>query len=344
MPDTVATKKIASLELARVLAIFAIIGLHCQMAMSYFQFNEIPWVGYIINQLARFAVPLFFLLSGYFIQPKLSAQPLNTLKHYAQPIAKVWLVWSIICLLVPFNALNVAQHGYLGERQGYWGYLMSAPLNSALEGGLVHLWFLPALVIAVAILASLIHLKQTKLMLPLAIMLYVYGVLAGSYQDLTQLWTPFFTRNGPFFSTLMVLIGFMFREHKFTVSAAQAVALMLTGMGLHFAEAYWLMGYDVPFNGHDFLFGTGLWGAGVFLWFLSKPTLGNHPWVFAISKSMLGIYVSHLLIVIMMMNVTGFLQLTDLPKDIVVYIGALIVTFLLVKGLERTPLSKVLFR
>ncbi len=62
-------QKIASLEFARIIAMFAIIGLHCQMALTYWQWDGIPWVGYMLNQLARFAVPLFFLISGYLIQP-----------------------------------------------------------------------------------------------------------------------------------------------------------------------------------------------------------------------------------------------------------------------------------
>ncbi|MCV6069875.1 hypothetical protein OFP26_30320, partial [Escherichia coli] len=70
---------------------------------------------------------------------------------------KIWLVWSVISLLMPFQWQVVAEAGYLAERQGYCEYLASAPLNSLLEGGLVHLWFIPALVIAVAIIACLVR-------------------------------------------------------------------------------------------------------------------------------------------------------------------------------------------
>lgn len=36
--------KIASLELGRIIAMLAIIGLHCQMALTYWQIDDIPWV------------------------------------------------------------------------------------------------------------------------------------------------------------------------------------------------------------------------------------------------------------------------------------------------------------
>ncbi len=54
-------RKIASLEFARIIAMVAIVGLHCQMALTYWQWDGVPWVGYLHNQLARFAVPLFSL-------------------------------------------------------------------------------------------------------------------------------------------------------------------------------------------------------------------------------------------------------------------------------------------
>lgn len=267
------TKKIASLEFARIIAMFAIVGLHCQMALTYWRWDEVPWIGYIFNQLARFAVPLFFLISGYLIQPKLRTNPVETLKGYAKPLLKIWLVWSAICLLVPFRWQVVAEAGYLAERQGYWGYLMSNPINSLLEGGLVHLWFIPALIIAVAIIAFLVRIGMMQLLLPTAVLLYIYGVFAGSYVTLTDLPAPFFTRNGPFFCTLLVVLGYLARQHQWQWSRNNTIRLILIGMAIHFAEAYYLMDYEIAFNSHDFLFGTVIWSLGVFMWLLAIQTL-----------------------------------------------------------------------
>lgn len=335
---------IASLELGRVVAILAIIGLHCQMALSYALIDEVPWVGYILNQAARFAVPLFFLISGYLIQPKLMRSPWETLTSYSKPLLKVWLAWSIISLLMPFNLGKVMEVGYLAEREGYWGFLMSTPLNSLFEGGLVHLWFIPALICAVAILAVLIEMKLTKAILPLALALYLYGVLAGSYAPLTELEAPIFTRNGPFFSTLLVAVGFMIRENNWRLSSNQSLVMAGLGITIHFGEAAWLMGYDVAFNINDFLAGTALWGAGVFMWLLANPSLGDTAWVRAISSRMLGIYVSHLLLIIVMFNICGMLGITGLSKDILTYSMTIILSFGLVVALEKSPLRRVLLR
>lgn len=107
------------------------------------------------------------------------------LRRYCSPLLRVFVVWSVISLLMPFNFQVLAEHGYLAERQGYWGFLAQTPLNSLLEGGLVHLWFIPALILAATITACLAKAKRLEMLIPLAFVLYVYGVLAGSYQVVT---------------------------------------------------------------------------------------------------------------------------------------------------------------
>ncbi|RTZ17731.1 fucose 4-O-acetylase [Vibrio aquaticus] len=337
-------KKIISIEFGRVVAICAIIAMHCQMFISYWQYDGTPWLGYVFNQATRFAVPLFFLISGYLIQPKLIVDPTTTLKQYLSPLLKIFLVWSAICLAMPFNLGTVTEAGYLAERQGYWGYLAQTPLNTLFEGGLVHLWFIPALMCAAAITALLSKLNKIDLLIPLAFTLYVYGVLAGSYQGLTEFWSPIFTRNGPFFSTLLFAIGFTIRQKNIQATARQALTLALLGFAMHFAEALLLNQFEQPFNANDFLFGTVLWGTGCFMWLLAKPTLGENRWLTKQSKYVLPMYVAHLPMIIVMMNVSGILQLSGFSKDMTVLFGAFVFTYLVVRLVEKTPLYRWLFR
>lgn len=338
------SNRIASLEFGRVMAMFAIILLHCHILHDAPLINEVPWVGYVINQLARFGVPFFFILSGYLIQPKLTQNPIATLKNYSQPLMKIWLVWSVICLLMPFNLEVVISQGYLAERMGYWGWLMQTPLNTLMEGGLVHLWFLPGLVCAVTVIALCIRFNAMSMMPYIAVGLYLYGVAGGSYGTLTEIWTPFFTRNGPFFSTLMVWIGFEIRRTSFTMSYARAALMAAAGLVIHFAEASWLYGYDVPFNSHDFLLGTSLWGTGLFMMLLVNPTFGNKPVVFKLASMVLGVYVAHLPIMIVLHNVAGALSITGYVRDLAITGGTLFISLIFVWAISRTPLQKVLIR
>ena len=105
-----------------------------------------------------------------------------------------------------------------------------------------------------------------------------------------------------------------------------------------------ILKFDIAFNIHDFLFGTALWGMGTFMWLLANPNVGNYGWVRAISNRMLGIYVSHLLIIILLFNVCGVLGITELAKDVTVFFGTVLLSFGLVVAIEKSPLRHMLLR
>ncbi|CCO44165.1 putative Acyltransferase family protein [Vibrio nigripulchritudo SOn1] len=338
------SNKIASLELGRLIAMFAIIFLHSQSLNHPNASDAVIWTGYALNQLSRFAVPFFFLLSGFLIQPKLSRDPFTTLKNYSLPLIQVWLVWSVICLLMPFNWHAFLTNGYIAERSGYWEWLLQNPLNTFFEGGLVHLWFIPGLLCAVAIIAVGVRFNWTRGLILIAGGLYVFGVLAGSYREVTGIEFPIFTRNGPFFSTLMVLIGFEIRRLNLTMNIQSAIIVALVGLSLHMGEAEILTAYGTPFNTHDFLAGTPIWATGLFFILLANPDWGRREWVMSLSKLVLGIYVAHLPIQILVDNLVRFAGLEAFTRDFVLVSGTLICSVLFVWSLSKTPLKKVLFR
>ncbi|WP_028862797.1 acyltransferase [Psychromonas aquimarina] len=336
--------RIASLEFMRVIAMAAVIAIHTRLFIDAPIINGHAWLADVVNQLSRFAVPFFFLLAGFLIQPKLMNSPLSVMRRYNAPLLKVWLVWTAICLILPTRLNTVMEQGYLGERQAYWNFLLDTPLNSFLEGGLVHLWFLPALIIAVVMTGLFVHFKLLKLLLPAAALLYIYGVLAGSYASITEIGSPFLTRNGPFFSFLMVVIGFEIRRFEFRLSAQSALLMLSAGLLGHFAEAYWLFTKEVAFSSHDLLLFTPLWASGLFFFLLAKPLLGDHPLTYWLSKSILPIYVCHLSIVIVFYNIAGIFAVSGLARDALLFFGTIISSIAFVKLVEKTSVQKYLFR
>ncbi|MDA9556628.1 acyltransferase family protein [Vibrio sp.] len=336
--------RISSLDLGRVLAIIGVILIHSGAFVAYPHINGEPWIGDLINQLSRFAVPFFFITAGYFLYPKLLSSPKSTALQYCLPLLKVWLIWSVVYLALPFDFAKALEQGYFAEREGYWNYLMGNPLNTLFEGGMVHLWFLPSLVIAVAIIAGFIHKNQWALLSSLSIVLFIYGVLAGSYREHTGLESIIFTRNGPFFSTLLVFIGCYIRRANVSLNLGQSLLLMLVGLVGHLSEAFYLKDLGVSFRSHDFLFFTPVWAFGLFMCLLSQPQLVTHHRVKSIADSTMGIYLSHMLIMIYLFHFSNFLGVTGYAKTIMLVIGIFFVSLLFTKCIEKTPLKAYLIR
>ncbi|BBR41538.1 hypothetical protein WP3W19E03_40630 [Aeromonas veronii] len=236
--------RISSIECGRVLAILAVMTIHVSPFAN--PFNPALWGGEswlwlsgTINQLCRFAVPLFFLCAGYFLQPKLTREaPLTVAWRYCRPLLLLWLVWSLVYLLVPFNPLDAVQQGYLASLRGQWQFQLADPLNGWLVGGMIHLWFLPALIMAVTLLALCYRLGKPTLALWLGLGLYLLALLGGSYAKplLGAEWL-LLTRNGPFFSLLFVALGALLRQRQWQPDARTGWQLLLGGVALYGCEA-----------------------------------------------------------------------------------------------------------
>ncbi|WP_235860169.1 hypothetical protein [Photobacterium aquimaris] len=61
--------RVASFECGRIIATIAIIALHCQIFMQAPLFNGQPLLGMGLNQMSRFAVPLFLLWLATLFNP-----------------------------------------------------------------------------------------------------------------------------------------------------------------------------------------------------------------------------------------------------------------------------------
>lgn len=338
------TKRISSLELGRIISMIGVIIIHAGVFRKLILIDGQPWITMLLGQASRFAVPFFFILSGYFIQPKLAAKPFKTLKDYSQPLLKLWLIWSAIYLVIPTNIKQVLYKGYLIERINYWQRLASQPLNLLFEGGAVVLWFLPGLICALAIISVTIRLNAPNLIVLIAILLYIYGLMAGSYQPIFGLEAPFNTRNGPFLSTLLVVLGYEFRRKNFALPLNTALIVMILGMVLHFTEAFYLIQWGKRFGGHDFLLGTPIWAMGMFLALLAVPQLGANTRLVELSKYTLGIYLCHTIIIIYLRYLYNFMKINPWFQELTVVPMTFLLSVIFIQALSKTPLRNLLIR
>lgn len=342
--------RISSIECGRMVAIIAVMVIHISPFANPFDPNAWNWtidiyLSGFLNQITRFAVPFFFLCSGYFLQPKMGAgAPLAVAWRYCRPLLILWLVWSALYAVIPFDPLAAWQYGYLEAMAFQWQMLLADPLNQWWVGGMVHLWFLPALMLAVLILALCQLVRRPGLALVLGVTLYLLALLGGSYgKPLLGAEWALMTRNGPFFSLLFVALGFMIRQHHWTLSSPLALRLLWVGMLGYLLEGLLLkLVWQIPFGRHDFLLCSVPWAVGLFCWLLANPTLGRGSWFERQAPKVLGLYCLHMLLVIWLFPLSS--KWMNPGWELVKPLVLLACSLALYGILTRLPLASLLLR
>lgn len=130
--------RIQSVDCFRVLAIFAVIAIHT----TPFYYgkpagHELDLV-IIINQSARFAVPFFLIISGYFWSEKIQRNPdiPDVSIKSAQRVGVIFVLWSSIYLAIGAarSFVNGGQAGLLNDVAYAISLLVNKPITSLLQG------------------------------------------------------------------------------------------------------------------------------------------------------------------------------------------------------------------
>ena len=296
--------RIESVDSIRALAILSVIAIHTSPFLgNAFTESVFLQVGVVINQLSRFAVPFFFVISGYFWGLKIRRGDKLTVvsKDVAFRIFIVFIVWSIIYMF-PYGLAFTFEHSFFELlKNAFWyiKYLLNNPIIIFFQGTKVHLWFLVSLLFAVFICSIFTHLKFEKSLYIFAFFIYVFGVLCKAYSV-----TPiglninFDTRNGPFFSTFLFSAGYYLT--RFTPNQKWLLygfGIFILGIISHFIEIYLLMKFFAVTPIQDYVFGTCLMGIGAAVFSLSNSRFLKLPYLSVFGKITLGIYAIHFIFV-----------------------------------------------
>ena len=294
--------RIRSVDTFRVLAIFAVIALHTARYAGPDAVGARLDAATLLNQVERFAVPLFFIVSGYFWAGKCVAprEHLARALQVARRVLLIYLAWALAYLAVAAlgvlwttgpgallpRLIHARQAGRLGLAHVF------------LEGGTIHLWFLPALACALLASGILLALGLRRLLALLAVVLFAIGLAGGAYAT-----TPFGfharfnLRDGPFFSLLFFVTGAALARRRLPSTPWPGLALALAGLALQVLEVRWLharWGADLV---QDYVAATWLYGLGVGMVALSDARPLRVPALASLGPLVLGIYASHYLFV-----------------------------------------------
>lgn len=273
-------KRINSIDILRMIAAFAVVIIHT------------PGINPYVNAVSRFAVPIFFMISGYFYCVSKEKKKLRIKKIFI-----LMITVNILFFLFRF-LLNGIDFQYFIETFTLKRIMVFILLNeSPVE---LHLWFLSALLYCMIVdyFVSGFFNKRKKWLMAVIIVLFLgYFIVEGlGYSNL-------YMRNFLFFGLPYFWLGKLLRnvdvaKIKFNNFVLILSIILLTVMNL--AEKYMLITY-FDFNGaRDQYIFTIFLSLAIFILALKNP-LENPGKISGFiassgSKCSLGIYIIHLLI------------------------------------------------
>lgn len=297
-------KHIESVDVFKLIAITAVIVIHTTPFRGDVVDSEIyKLLDLLFEQISRFAVPFFFVLSGYFWGIKIrNGEPVFPASLLmGRRILVIFLAWSCIYLL-PYNVGYIYEYGVMEQLRVSLEQLSSFiknPVELVMQGTRVHLWFLMALLSALLVSSIVLYTGKTYLLVVISILLFLFGLLAKSYAN-----TPlgididFNTRNGPFFSTIFFASGYILSGKQASEKwLYYGMILFVLGVVLHFVEiiGLWTL-YKTPIN-QDYVVGTFFMGIGAALAALSNHSILRIKMLGNLGRMTLGVYAVHFIYV-----------------------------------------------
>lgn len=197
----------------RLIASILIIAIHTYPLSSINETLDFAFT----HVLCRIGVPIFLMITGFFILPK-ALKDKKSLIEYTKKIIKIY----IVCMIIYFP-VNI----YAGQLKGIGviGILKEIFIN----GTFYHLWYFPALILGIWVTYFLIkNIKINKVGI-IVICLYVIGLFGDSYYGITEklevtkniynvIFNIFeYTRNGLFYVPIFLYLGYMIKKSELKI-------------------------------------------------------------------------------------------------------------------------------
>ncbi|GKU26443.1 acyltransferase family protein [Clostridium folliculivorans] len=229
-----------SVNIMRMVCAILVIVIHTS---AFYSLGKIP--GAILsNVIARIAVPFFFITTGYFFYDKYNRE--GYVKKYVKRILIYYLGFSVAYTVFVFN--------YIKQRNSTIEITIKNILFNGVSGAL---WYLPALIISILVVALLLKRNWIKALVILSILAYTLGLLGDSYNGLIT-GTPLesiveaynsifvYTRNGICFGVPFITLGVLINKYSLNNKVKKTrIWIGLFSMFFVF-EAYYLIANNIP--------------------------------------------------------------------------------------------------
>ena len=165
-------KRNAWIDITRVAAAVGIVLCHVDL-------TAYGAVGLLFGQFLspRFSVLFFLAVIGFYLEKSDQAGKRPVLSRVCS-LSRVYGVWSLIYLALSFVMVVLIQKMSLGQ------FLMGKVKDFFFSGSYYHFWFYPAVIYALLFIGGVKKLlgdRALRLLVPLALTLYVVGLLGTAY-------------------------------------------------------------------------------------------------------------------------------------------------------------------
>ncbi len=284
-PQTLSKKRNVCLDLLKLLAAYFVVLIHFPFPGSF---------GDTLLDLGRFAVPLFFLVSGYYAYTGTPEKILKKLIH----VLKMYLLATSVYLVYKFITEGFIKGTFVDGIAYLKGYLDIKTIlkfflfNITRSSG--HLWFMAALIYCYGLfyLVRKKNLSEKVLVLLAGILLLSCFALEEGLALLGKNISPTFTRNFLFTGFPFFVLGLLVFKHRESLSSCSTgLLIFLAVLGV---TASALSGALIGRN--EIYIGSGIAAVSLLILGLKGKNLSFSPFLTLLSEIGTPLYLWHCLI------------------------------------------------
>ena len=271
-----------SIDTLRLLASLEVIALHVT-------YSHLPALAAVAIRLqARWAVPFFFIISGYFLARRLSDPARSDVRPSIYRFIWLFVIWSLI-----YIPQVISEHGV---KEVFRRLLFPSVVYI---GEYFHLWFPSSLAFGFILLLFMLHYRMERWVPFISLGIMVHILLAGAYNRVFDLKFPFdFVIARHWVSIPALALGiWLFRRGP--LNRWLAFALAAGGLALQFLEAWYLQTrFGISAYDHEILIGTLPFALGMASLAISGLRPLESPLLSGWGRDYsLGIYLAHVLVI-----------------------------------------------
>lgn len=226
-------KSYGGLDVFKMIAAFLVVAIHTSPLASFSAEADF----FLTRELARLAVPFFFMVTGHFVLSGYLGRQEKDFGIVRRYLRKTFILYGIaIVLYIP-----------IGIYAGHYEELTPFGVFKMLlfDGTFYHLWYFPALIIGILLVSFMGMFCASTVCTVISGVLYLIGLFGDSYWGLIadvpglsaaygagfQLFS--YTRNGLFLAPLFLVMGAQFKRGEGDEEKAGAVPNAI-GFGISF--------------------------------------------------------------------------------------------------------------